>query len=1307
MYTENELQISNKSYTNKDFQSIYPELLDLVKKLTNKWDPTTSNESDPGVVLLKLGALLADKNNYNIDKNILEAFPLTVTQEANARRLYDMLGYSMDWYKSATTDISITYRGDLFEKVDGIKITIPKYTMFTNAQSSIVYTLVEECIIDQALAPKSVLAIQGTIHDYEVNGVSNITLDNLDSELRLFFTQTNVAQNGIFINNIGGDDSEWSRVDNLQSYELASKIYKFGVMPNTNTCYIQFPQDIGNLIGNGIRIKYILTDGEHGNVQARQIDTPKDTIKIVWGENTYNITNDLTIKNLQSSFNGVNPQSIDEAYQGYKKTIGTFDTLVTLRDYENASYKAKDQFDRPYVSNIVATDRTCDINYTTKVRELTQDGDQANIYIDKSIKNVNVTLTNGNSGTYTTYTPKMTAFDIGLYALSPVLQMEDDVDYNKSFSALPNAIELHSQLDKHKTSSHDYLPYDMNGNNYHIFKNFYTLLGRVHTNYKVTKTQAEEIEKNIKVALYKKFNARNVAFGQPINYDDIISTIEGADTRIKMVVLTEPQYELRYNTINDIVGDYDHSYSIRDYEKNNAIKLLAKMVLSGNVQLYKFDEDIDYKFGQGWIQCFQDIVKIEATHKVTQKDLYNNGNGYVIKPSQNIQLVSPNLYVDKQYSAFVNYNLSWQNASVPQNTYYQIPSDKCIYINYTDANNVEMFETIAGGTIIKFNDSSNSGASLENSTGTTIEKNDGNGDREYSTLKQTQSIDVLKVNASILNKGHTLPCMWFTNNAQTSQDASTQNTTTKYVLFDVEQTEKLLQDNEYFIYTNENKNELVILGAGTLLKRESGTSKVEMEVKTKVSDILSNGSAAIQDDAYWYSYQPHTQEDDNKQLFAIETQIVTLGEGAVVKLPEPLEGAEVVGKNGVKISGTIEYKNNKDEENWIKLSEYKIGTSPIDGIDLGWKIYSKMNVQMAPNFPQKIEKGQVVYLTDKNNVEYEIDHKNSWGTMTETGGGAYLLSNSILAFSGGGDSNLYSSNKGQPINIYKYLYQPINDSFEYNTQGDLIIRYIKDEDKKIDGIDNKNTINGVGTTQYYVGNYGLRFDTIATKDTIRLRRIKFPIVLHGNNTEAQVGVLLRSSGGEPKVRIKVDSQSKPYLYDLGKGQSIVSMDEILIDEEDATSSMNRFAGIYIYSWKRKSGVDEDTSINDYISIGKPRVIYGKDTKSIYSDQIITTLSNIYGDGQLTDKCDDLLNYTKNDGFHIVSYNNTFDFNDTHIVDDTNAIDTSILFGDEKDDLFSGNAAWDANHICNKYTIPQLNTKNIDIKVASSSLNGKE
>ena len=103
--------LSNLSYTNKDFQTIYPEMLDLVKKLTYRWDPSISNESDPGVILLKLNALIADKNNYNIDKNILECFPVSVTQDRNARQIFEQLGYNMKWYISATTSISMKYIG--------------------------------------------------------------------------------------------------------------------------------------------------------------------------------------------------------------------------------------------------------------------------------------------------------------------------------------------------------------------------------------------------------------------------------------------------------------------------------------------------------------------------------------------------------------------------------------------------------------------------------------------------------------------------------------------------------------------------------------------------------------------------------------------------------------------------------------------------------------------------------------------------------------------------------------------------------------------------------------------------------------------------------------------------------------------------------------------------------------------------------------------------------------------------------------------------------------------------------------------
>ena len=64
--------LSNLSYINKDFESLWNEILETVPKLTNKWLPSEANESDPLVVLLKELAIFADKLNYNIDLSIMD-----------------------------------------------------------------------------------------------------------------------------------------------------------------------------------------------------------------------------------------------------------------------------------------------------------------------------------------------------------------------------------------------------------------------------------------------------------------------------------------------------------------------------------------------------------------------------------------------------------------------------------------------------------------------------------------------------------------------------------------------------------------------------------------------------------------------------------------------------------------------------------------------------------------------------------------------------------------------------------------------------------------------------------------------------------------------------------------------------------------------------------------------------------------------------------------------------------------------------------------------------------------------------------
>ena len=80
MITNKELNTVKLSPTKKDFYQIWNEILDVSSKISERWDPTSTNESDPGIVLLKVLTAIADKLNYNIDANTREAFMPSAAQ---------------------------------------------------------------------------------------------------------------------------------------------------------------------------------------------------------------------------------------------------------------------------------------------------------------------------------------------------------------------------------------------------------------------------------------------------------------------------------------------------------------------------------------------------------------------------------------------------------------------------------------------------------------------------------------------------------------------------------------------------------------------------------------------------------------------------------------------------------------------------------------------------------------------------------------------------------------------------------------------------------------------------------------------------------------------------------------------------------------------------------------------------------------------------------------------------------------------------------------------------------------------------
>ena len=374
------------SYTNLDFSAIYSETIDLIKQLTYKWDPSISNESDPGVVLVKLSALLADKMNYNIDKNILETFPLSVTQDGNARQLYDQLGYYMDWYISGAAPISLNWTGETVTETDAqgnvstVTYKIPKFTTIIDSEQSVSkrYSLIgiegaEDNIVSDVLLTtdgKTViaLALEGLAVQYQYEGETVITAQMVDPlSRRLYFTTSNISQNGIFIKNTNQENyASWKRVNNLYENSFDELRYVFGYDSNTNTCFLEFPDNYAELFGSGIEITYLLIDPTASDVPAgdlNQFMTPV-SIRNSKGDVVATLSSDnVKLTNYLASSGHQNIESINEAYVNYKKTVGTFKTLITLRDYANYIRNK----DLNICSNAFVCDRTNDIQTSYKV----------------------------------------------------------------------------------------------------------------------------------------------------------------------------------------------------------------------------------------------------------------------------------------------------------------------------------------------------------------------------------------------------------------------------------------------------------------------------------------------------------------------------------------------------------------------------------------------------------------------------------------------------------------------------------------------------------------------------------------------------------------------------------------------------------------------------------------------------------------------------------------------------------------------------------------------------------------------------
>lgn len=602
MVTQQDLDNIKLSATKRDFYQLWNQLLETASKLSARWDPTSTNESDPGIVLLKLMASVADQLNYMIDKNSLEAFMPSAAQTESMRKLCDMMGYRMKYYRSATADVTFAYRPatdpnrKLNTNLPQRGVEVPMFTQVYDSDKSVNFYTRERVLLTNDSKAKAVSCMEGQIVRCGADTDYLISLDQLSGDFRYYLPEPQIAENGIYIKNVddGTESDWWQQVDNLNTQRASSKVWAFGYDSEEGLPYIQFPEDIGTVIEDGLEIWYTRTSGVNGNIAARTItsfDAPSGWASLSDDQDTGGAVSSFSdianyyATNYSAATNGANEETIDEAYAGFKKTIGTFDTLVTCRDYENAVYKMLGADGYPLVSNIIASDVRTDINGAVQMRRMTRYGQS---------------LTQETKASSEEGGRALTTQDLLLYCFKPSLGSPVTAgEYKATFGITPeNLSEIEAGLAEYKTAAHaiSYPEALFGKDGIACVKLYLSLDARLSTADKVNAAEQLEILMKVYLALFSEFSMRNLDFGAEVPFDSLLSCIQGADLRIKNVALEEPTLRLAIETLDggefDVPATKAGLEALTDRQKKLLNSLMLKHMLSGSVQM--FDEDSDF-----------------------------------------------------------------------------------------------------------------------------------------------------------------------------------------------------------------------------------------------------------------------------------------------------------------------------------------------------------------------------------------------------------------------------------------------------------------------------------------------------------------------------------------------------------------------------------------------------------------------------------------------------------------------------------------------------------------------------------------
>ena len=569
------------NYASRDYESLLAEFKALIPKLTELWRPEA--DADPGVVLIKLLASAADMLGVNLDILANELFAPSVKQRKNAEKIFGLIGYELGWYTAARTEVTFTNSSDSDVSIDfgfnGANFcTLNAYADITNTSRVITYNILpmtntygasesrsrRAVITDNLdvfadadavkLKPGEFVtrvAIEGELRNYSVSvkqvKENNyiITLPSQHIDTTALWIKARSSQNA--------DDflaTQWIQV--TSPAEFVTPEPRFAV---TYDSYSNAQVQISNYLNqledyddNYLTVYWIDCSGVIGCVgtdvltnflpakSANESAAEKLTISNL--SNTVELPNTYTVT-------GRSPETAKEAYFNSRNYINTFDSLVTLPDF-NRFLKREAGVDTGLV---IDCQKALEINLSIYNNKNLTDGQKAKQYITnydfpagdpiydwKSVLGLNFDPSDPQKFVFATNFKTYTAMCFAIH--------NDFKDSRWGRGQTSTAqISRTKQFDRYKPPlmfidavKRDYAPLqamsvELEFGYLRVFK--FRVVGTIRPLKPVSQDVANNILALVKEALSIYYAPANRELGVKPNISEIIDIVESADSRIR------------------------------------------------------------------------------------------------------------------------------------------------------------------------------------------------------------------------------------------------------------------------------------------------------------------------------------------------------------------------------------------------------------------------------------------------------------------------------------------------------------------------------------------------------------------------------------------------------------------------------------------------------------------------------------------------------------------------------------------------------------------------------------------------------